>query len=48
MINNPDKTIKTSVFPKSARTNFISKIVAGVGDYNITEVVKTKGTMGKA
>jgi hypothetical protein len=48
MINNPDLKGKKMVFPKSARTNFISKVVAGVGDYNISEVLKTKGTIGKA
>jgi hypothetical protein len=28
---------KGPVIPKSARTNFISKNMAGVGDYNITQ-----------
>jgi len=35
MINSSDKKAKASAFPKSNRTNFISKISAGVGDYNI-------------
>jgi hypothetical protein len=48
MINNADTKGNKMLFPKSARTNFISKIVAGVGDYNISDVLQTKGTIGKA
>jgi hypothetical protein len=51
MINNssePKTKVKAHAFPKSSRTNFISKNTAGVGDYNITQILKTKGTISKA
>lgn len=35
MISNNGKGNKGMAIPKSARTNFISKNIAGVGDYNI-------------
>jgi hypothetical protein len=38
-----------SAIPKSARTNFISKNKAGVGDYEIESGKKSwKGTIGKS
>jgi hypothetical protein len=37
-----------SAIPKSARTDFISKNKAGVGDYEIQETKTFKGTIGKS
>lgn len=47
-VKTVEKHIKGKEFPTSNRINFISKNIAGVGDYEITSRVKSSITIPKS